>query len=163
MKASDIDFAMATESAPECDGLVGRWSEDEYRDSLADPKHRHWLFEQGGTLAGFVIGYDLVSAGAGFYLKRIVVSCKARGLGRRAIYLVSDLARRQLGAPYLWLGVYPHNARAIRCYEAAGLRPFDAKPKALARHRMLSDGAALDVCLLYKADLPLTDPCCVRD
>ncbi len=49
------------------------------------------------------------------------------GLGKRLLEIALDFAK-QNGKKYLWLGVWEHNARAIRFYEKNGLRKFGSHP-----------------------------------
>lgn len=49
------------------------------------------------------------------------------GLGKRLLDTAIDFAK-QNQKKYLWLGVWEHNARAIRFYEKNGLRIFGSHP-----------------------------------
>jgi ribosomal protein S18 acetylase RimI-like enzyme len=49
------------------------------------------------------------------------------GLGKRLLETAIDFAK-QNHKSYLWLGVWEHNARAIRFYEKNGLRIFGSHP-----------------------------------
>ncbi len=49
------------------------------------------------------------------------------GLGKKLLDTAIDFAK-QNGKKYLWLGVWEHNARAIRFYEKNGLRKFGSHP-----------------------------------
>ncbi|GAB3217527.1 GNAT family N-acetyltransferase [Algoriphagus aestuariicola] len=49
------------------------------------------------------------------------------GLGKRLLEIALDFAKKN-GKKYLWLGVWEHNARAIRFYEKNGLRKFGSHP-----------------------------------
>ncbi len=49
------------------------------------------------------------------------------GLGKKLLDTAIDFAK-QNGKKYLWLGVWEHNARAIRFYEKNGLRIFGSHP-----------------------------------
>ncbi|MCM0041538.1 MAG: GNAT family N-acetyltransferase [Algoriphagus sp.] len=50
-----------------------------------------------------------------------------KGLGQRLLDAAFDFARQE-GKTWLWLGVWEHNARAIRFYEKNGLRIFGSHP-----------------------------------
>jgi diamine N-acetyltransferase len=149
----DLPFVMATESAPECKGLVGQSPAAEHLRVLVDPSREHWIVLERQVPVGFAITYDLTPSNAGCYLKRIVIVTKGQGVGRRAVALLASHAAAVRGSPYIWLGVLPHNTRAIRCYEACGFVPFEASPAELLRHKSLADGSALDACLLYRLNL----------
>ncbi|MBN7811599.1 GNAT family N-acetyltransferase [Algoriphagus sp. H41] len=49
------------------------------------------------------------------------------GLGKKLLDTAIDFGK-QNGKKYLWLGVWEHNARAIRFYEKNGLRIFGSHP-----------------------------------
>ena len=49
------------------------------------------------------------------------------GLGKKLLDTAVDFAK-QHQKKYLWLGVWEHNARAIRFYEKNGLRIFGSHP-----------------------------------
>lgn len=155
--AEDVPFIVAAERAPECEGLVGNWPPSEHRDALADPTRAHLVAEEAGERAGFAILYDLTHGGCGVYLKRIVAVGKGQGVGRRMLARLAEYSGSRFPSSYLWLGVYPHNERAIRCYRAAGYLPMDLPPEEDRRHRQIADGRRLDGCLLYRLDLQALD------
>jgi diamine N-acetyltransferase len=49
------------------------------------------------------------------------------GLGQLLLDAAIDFGRQE-GKTWLWLGVWEHNARAIRFYEKNGLRIFGSHP-----------------------------------
>jgi ribosomal protein S18 acetylase RimI-like enzyme len=151
--AEDVPFVVAAERAPECEGLVGNWPPSEHREALADPTRVHLVAEEAGERVGFAILYDLGAVGCGVYLKRIVAVGKGQGVGRRMLAGLSQYCRARFGSPYVWLGVYPHNERAIHCYRAAGYRPMELPGFENERHRRLADPGRLDQCLLFRRDL----------
>lgn len=50
-----------------------------------------------------------------------------KGIGKKLLDFGIKFAKEK-GKKYLWLGVWEHNARAIRFYEKNGLRIFDSHP-----------------------------------
>ena len=76
-----------------------------------------------GELIGFVI-LVLDSDGRSVEFRRIVVSAPGRGYGRRAVEIVNETCRRELGRSRVWLDVFESNHRARHVYEQCGYRQF---------------------------------------
>jgi ribosomal protein S18 acetylase RimI-like enzyme len=79
---------------------------------------------EGATLRGYVVltwGFDLEWGGRDAFLTELYLlpSARGRGLGRRALPLIEDLARRR-GARALHLMVRPENQAALQLYRGAG-------------------------------------------
>jgi ribosomal protein S18 acetylase RimI-like enzyme len=79
---------------------------------------------EGGALRGYVVltwGFDLEWGGRDAFLTELYLlpSARGRGLGRRALPLIEDLARRR-GARALHLMVRPENQAALQLYRGAG-------------------------------------------
>ena len=67
-----------------------------------------------------------------------------RGLGTEAVLAVLDMAFVDMGLKSIYLRVYRHNLRAIRCYEKCGF-----KKEAILRNRFRSEcGQGYDVFLM---------------
>lgn len=85
---------------------------------------------EGGTLRGYVVltwGFDLEWGGRDAFLTDLYLlpSARGRGLGRRALPLIEELARRR-GARALHLMVRPENDAALQLYRGAG---FSSPPR----------------------------------
>ena len=79
---------------------------------------------EGSTLRGYVVltwGFDLEWAGRDAFLTELYLlpAARGRGLGRRALPLIEELARRR-GARALHLMVRPDNQAALQLYRGAG-------------------------------------------
>jgi len=61
-------------------------------------------------------------------LRRIAMSARDAGLGRRALQLVLERSFRVLGADLVLLDVLPHNTRALRAYAARRAGGMGAGP-----------------------------------
>ena len=136
----DLDFVLALERDPENKPFIGQWTRDEHLAAIAREADReHWLIESNrGAPLGYLIAYDLVRGGNGVYVKRIVVGDKSRGIGRAALGQFCEHAFRDLDAPFVWLRVYPENARGQRSYRALGFVDFALTPE---RRAELADAA----------------------
>jgi ribosomal protein S18 acetylase RimI-like enzyme len=143
----DLDFVFALERMPENAPFVGQWSREEHAAAIERADREHWIIERvpGAERAGFLIAFDLVAAGFGAYVKRIVIDEKSRGLGREALAAFLRHARHDLGAPYAWLNVAVENARAQRAYTALGFRRStrrSARTRGIRRRRRSPGGAS---------------------
>lgn len=70
---------------------------------------------------------------------------QGRGIGRKLLVALLDIADNYLGLVRVELEVFPDNARAIRLYESLGFEPEGRKRKALFRH-----GAHQDALLMAR-------------
>lgn len=118
----DIAFIMATERLPGYDELVGYWDAARHAEALADDSYAYFIARDGDTPVGFAIIRDWNAADQVSLLMRIAVAEPGQGHGRAFLPLLIDRVFEDTGAHRLWLGVYPHNERARRAYEAAGFQ-----------------------------------------
>jgi RimJ/RimL family protein N-acetyltransferase len=117
---ADLGFIMATERHDGYDSVVGRWDEARHRVAMDDDRHAYFLGRAGGAPIGFAILRDWACNEPVTSIKRIAVSQPGQGHGRHILRAVVHAVFRQTEAHRLWLGVFPHNARARRAYEACG-------------------------------------------
>jgi ribosomal protein S18 acetylase RimI-like enzyme len=126
---ADLAFVTALERDPENRDHIGQWSDGEHLAAIAGEHAReHWIIERDGRPAGYLIAYDCRRAGAGIYVKRILVKDKERGTGRAALAAFVDKTRRR-GADHVWLIVRDTNARAQAVYRGLGFERFDPGPQ----------------------------------
>lgn len=132
--------------------LETAFSDQQVQAELNNPDSAFWLALDGERIVGYLktntgpAQHDLQDAG-GIEIERIYVDPAFMGRGLAALLLdkAKALARAQQ-APFIWLGVWEHNPRAIRFYEKSGFRVF-------GQHTfMLGDDAQTD--LLMRLDLP---------
>jgi diamine N-acetyltransferase len=96
---------------------------------LADPRRITLVAEDGGALAGYAVlhrtapgeGHPSLPQGEAVEIQRFYVGPDhhGQGLARRLMEAAMERAR-EMGGELLWLGVWEHNARAIRFYEKQG-------------------------------------------
>ena len=124
----DLPFVLKVEQDSANTPFVGQWSLDEHKAALVDPDVGHWIIESeaGQTPEGYVIALGLSSGGHEINLKRIVVSCKGRGIGRQALHIFHRMAFEKLGAGRIRLVVRRNNRRAIKLYLSEGYREIGA-------------------------------------
>ena len=116
----------ALERGPENAAFIGQWSDDEHLAAIAGRNGReHWIIERDGEPAGYLIAYDCRAAGAGFYVKRILVADKERGTGSEALQRFAERAFSLPEVDCVWLIVRGFNARAQHVYAKLGYVRFD--------------------------------------
>jgi ribosomal protein S18 acetylase RimI-like enzyme len=128
---ADLGFVTALERDAANRELIGQWSDAEHLAAIAGEKGRvHWVIERDGRPAGYLIAYDCRSAGAGIYVKRILVKDKEQGTGRAALAAFLERAFVRDGADAVWLIVHDNNARAQAVYTSLGFVGFDPPDRA---------------------------------
>lgn len=101
------------------------YSPERHREEFGKPAVVYKSIYGGDQLIGFVM-LALDPDGQSVEFRRIVVSEPGRGIGKRAIEMVRDLCRSELGRTRLWLDVFETNERARHVYEKSGYRRFGA-------------------------------------
>lgn len=98
---------------------------ERHQEEFAKPSVVYKSIRHGERLVGFVI-LVLDPDGVSVEFRRVVVSEPNRGIGKRAIELVRDICRQELGRTRIWLDVFESNERAKHVYEQAGYSGFGA-------------------------------------
>jgi diamine N-acetyltransferase len=116
----DLAFVLAAERSPDNAPFVLQWTREQHAAAMSDPSYVHWIVEQAGRPAGYLILMDLFGPHESVQFRRLVVQDKGRGIGRAAVRLVKAAAFERFGAHRLWLDVMEHNQRAQALYESEG-------------------------------------------
>jgi diamine N-acetyltransferase len=134
----DLDFVIGLERHPDNAPFIGQWTHEEHAAAIARPDREHWIVScaSPGEPVGYLIAYNLVAAGYGVYVKRIVVAEKSRGIGRAALQAFVASAARRLGTSCVWLTVFAENERGQRAYRGIG---FAERRVSAARRAELCD------------------------
>jgi diamine N-acetyltransferase len=147
-EACDLDFVLALEAHPDVKPFIAPWPRSRHAEAIAAADEEHLLVVDGGRAAGFILLAGLVNDRPRVELRRIAVSARGAGLGRRALELVLERSYGALGAELVWLDVLEHNTSARRAYAAAGFVP---DPKL---HRTLVKAGRVDPSLLVMRAKP---------
>ena len=110
--AADLPFITGLERRPDHLAAIGQWTDVEHLAAIQSPKREHWIIEQDGAPAGYLIAFDARAEGAGVYVKRVLVAEKDKGIGTLALAKFLDHAFGDLGARFTWLTVREGNTRA---------------------------------------------------
>ena len=141
-RETDLDFVLRQESDPENSPFVGSWTRDRHRAAISADDWEHWIITAGaeGRSVGYLIVVDLRADGRGVHLKRMVVSEKRRGIGRRALERLSVHLFERFDPPFIWLDVLADNERAQAAYRAAGFSPREFPENEIAEWAEAADG-----------------------
>lgn len=121
-KYEDIDWIMALENAPENREFIWQGSQEEHRLEIADPHTDLFIHEND---EGLKVGYSLNRyhlRTKNFEIRRIVISEKGQGYGRRVMESLLAFGFLHRGAQRIWLDVYPHNQIGISLYRSLGFK-----------------------------------------
>ncbi|XKE47486.1 GNAT family N-acetyltransferase [Halomonas organivorans] len=119
----DIVFVCRAESAPDNRRHIETWSRTDHLACIDREDCSHLIIEdQRGEPVGYVILQGLASQEREMLLRRIVITRKGQGIGRRAVEAVIRLCFDTLGFRRLWLEVDADNTGARRLYERLGFR-----------------------------------------
>ncbi|HMM64658.1 MAG TPA: GNAT family protein [Mesorhizobium sp.] len=119
---SHVPFIMATERGEGYEALVGSWDEARHRAALADGSHACFVGYEAGEPIGFAILRFWDSPERVTLVRRVAVVRPGQGHGRRLLAAVVDRAFRETQVHRLQIGLFPHNLRARRAYEAVGFK-----------------------------------------
>lgn len=130
----DLPYVAALERHPANRELIGQWADGEHLAAIRrEDRREHWIIERDGARAGYLIAYDCRPAGAGIYVKRILVAEKNAGTGRAALAAFMEDAFARPGVDCVWLIVRDANERARKVYESLGFARFDPGEEERAR------------------------------
>jgi len=119
---SDLDFVVTVETDARNLPFITPWERPQHEGAVRFPDFRHFIVEAGpdGSRDGFVILQGCRNPHKSVELKRLVLQSKGRGLGRRCVRLLKQMAFRDLHAHRFWLDVKSLNARALALYASEG-------------------------------------------
>lgn len=115
----DLDFIISIEK--DNSAFVFPNTFEEHLDQLENEDIKYLsLRTENNKLVGFVILAGLKNANRSIEFRRIVISEKSKGYGRKALQLVKTYCFEQLNAHRLWLDVLESNTRARKLYCSEG-------------------------------------------
>ena len=141
---ADIAAIMAIERGPGFESLVGRWSNGEHSEEMANPASRYFVLRASGDIEGFAIVQRLDDTDRKAHLKRIAVRVAGSGAGSRLMLGILDWLFANTETNRIDLDVFVGNERARRAYEKAG---FTVEGRLRDYHRQ-PDGSYRDMWLM---------------
>lgn len=127
----DVDFVIRAEQDSSNSLFIKQWTRQEHLDSLKDPNFGHWLIElvKDNLLLGYIIANGFENTNGKIFLKRIVVTHKNQGYGRRALRAFQQMVFSQPEVNLIWLCVYPQNKPARYLYRSEGYAEIGLSPQ----------------------------------
>lgn len=118
----DLSYVLKAEAGEENAPYVAQWSRQQHLDAMKDEDIKHIIIEESGTenTIGYAIIAGIKSNDNAIELRRIVITEKGRGYGRRALQMIKALSFNEWGAHRLWLDVREKNTRAQGLYLSEG-------------------------------------------
>ena len=122
MMEKDLDYVIGVEQAEENKRFIMPWTWEQHRDALANTDLAHFIIEtvEENNMIGFVLMAGLENVHQSIELRRIVITLKGKGYGKKALQLLKKLAFEEWKAHRLWLDVFAFNLSAKHLYEAQG-------------------------------------------
>ena len=109
--------------------LARTYGEAQQRREIEDPSIVTLLVEDGDALLAFAQLRALTTEHGDVEIARLYVDRGHHGRGIAQMLMNAAVeAARELGGASVWLGVWEHNARAIRFYEKCGFRDTGSQP-----------------------------------
>jgi ribosomal protein S18 acetylase RimI-like enzyme len=145
-READIAWVTALERRPDHRDAIGQWTDAQHLGAIrGEDRREHWIIEREARPAGYLIAYDCRSAGAGIYVKRILVDAKDRGTGRAALAAFLEVAFAREGVGSVWLIVREDNDRAQAVYRSSGFERFEPAGEQARRYDAIAE-APMDKC-----------------
>jgi RimJ/RimL family protein N-acetyltransferase len=118
----DLDYVIGVEQAEENKRFIMPWTWEQHREALSNTDLTHFIIEtvEENKVIGFVLMAGLESVNQSIELRRIVITIKGKGYGKKALQLLKELAFEEWKAHRLWLDVFTFNLSARHLYEAQG-------------------------------------------
>lgn len=122
MLVPDLDFVMNAERSDENSKFVIAWAYEQHKQALSNKDLLHLIVERcdDNKPIGYVMLAGLEQTHQSIEFRRIVITDKGKGYGRKSLQLIKKIAFEELSAHRLWLDVKEHNLRARHVYEAEG-------------------------------------------
>lgn len=115
----DLAFVLATEHDPSNRRFVVPWTREQHEAALQNPNLQHWIIE-GDRPMGYIILAGLNNPNSSIEMRRIVITEKGQGLGRRAIQLTISHIFDVLKAHRCWTEVKQFDLRTQHLYKSLG-------------------------------------------
>ncbi len=115
----DLDFVFEAESAPANRRFVIPWSREQHKAALEDSNLQHWIVSSDRPL-GYCILAGIDSPNQSYEMRRIVITDKGQGFGRRAIKLTTEYIFDELEAHRFWVEVKDFDVRTLHLYRSLG-------------------------------------------
>jgi RimJ/RimL family protein N-acetyltransferase len=119
---ADLDFVLAAETSPENAPYVNQWSQTQHQAAIDDQSIAHYIIEPSTDQApvGYTLLEGLHSSDRAVLLRRIVITEKGNGYGRKVMQLLKAQVFEGWQMHRFWLDVKDFNQRAFDLYQSEG-------------------------------------------
>jgi len=119
-KEDEIETIHKMERSEDTETFVIPYSLEKHREEFAKEDIRYKsIYDSKGSLIGFMI-LVLDPDDRSLEFRRIVISERGKGYGKRAVKLVDRISKEELDRSRLWLDVFDYNERGRHIYESNG-------------------------------------------
>lgn len=120
----DIKYIIQAEQSSENKQYVDQWSADQHLASLNDHDILHMIIEKTSdrTSVGYMIVAGIETPNKSIEFRRIVITEKGKGYGRKALRMIKKMAFEEYKAHRLWLDVRAFNQAAQSLYKTEGFK-----------------------------------------
>ncbi len=119
----DLDQIVSIESHKDNSIFVFPNTKEEHLNLISNEDINHFILtEDDGSIIGYVILAGLTNTNKSIELRRIVISKKGKGYGRKALNKIMNYCFNELHCHRLWLDVLDANDRARYLYQSEGFK-----------------------------------------
>lgn len=118
----DLEFVINAEYEKDNAPYIDPWTKEQHLNALTQKDILHLIIKDkvSSKSIGYVILAGLQNPNRNIEFKRIVITEKGKGLGRKALKLIKKIVFEELKAHRLWLDVKDKNHRAQSLYQSEG-------------------------------------------
>ncbi|MCP4703908.1 MAG: GNAT family N-acetyltransferase, partial [candidate division Zixibacteria bacterium] len=119
---SDIQSVYDIERNDENRSFIRQWTMEQHINAIVDNNYAHLIIEtvEKRRTVGYIILVGLDNPDKSIEYKRLVISEKGKGFGRKAMQMMKKYVFEDLNAHRLWLEVIESNERAYKLYLSEG-------------------------------------------
>ncbi len=115
---ADLETVLKIEREKQHRPYIRQWSQKQHIDAINDNNYAHLILEsiEEKRIVGYIILVSLNNHDESIEFKRLVITEKGKGFGRKAMQMMKKYVFEDLKAHRLWLEVIENNERAYRLY-----------------------------------------------
>jgi RimJ/RimL family protein N-acetyltransferase len=121
---NEIDDILLIEQDDENTPFIRQWSYDQHEKAISSLDYNHFTVKDLETedLLGYVILIGATNTDLSLEFKRMVITQKGKGLGKKTFRLVTKYAFENLNMHRIWLEVMEHNKVGYSLYLSEGYK-----------------------------------------
>jgi RimJ/RimL family protein N-acetyltransferase len=121
---NEIGDILLIEKNEENTPFIRQWSHEQHQNAISNPDYVHFTVKNlnSSKLLGYVILAGATNPDLSLEFKRIVITQKGKGCGRKTFRLVTKYAFENLNMHRIWLDVMEHNKVGYNLYLSEGYK-----------------------------------------